>query len=319
MGAEGILPYKPGEDQLVSDVLTDRNENDLFTELPCHGKDSDNILDLLSDTVLEEKRKIEELCEEKELSKEERTIAILVRSNWQVDNIISASAKKGINIEVSTGGDLFQLPSTLDLYKLVLALSHNTNAAYLINLIESNYINLKLDYQRLKVLSDDDKLDELVRILNEFFSKRMSMTWSELLEEVYSQPILFVLKKIFDSLQPWENYSVVRDRQRLYIANYDYLLERMIKFSRIDALTLNQIIEYLGINILTGQKQLSRTLDSEEGGVHIICTTVHKSKGLEYGTVILPYTYEDISDTKKVKLEASYNDSKLAYTVYKIR
>ena len=87
------------------------------------------------------------------------------------------------------------------------------------------------------------------------------MTWSELLEEVYSQPILFVLKKIFDSLQPWENYSVVRDRQRLYIANYDYLLERMIKFSKIDALTLNQIIEYLGINILTGQKQLSRTLD----------------------------------------------------------
>ena len=315
MGAEGILPYKPGEDQLVSDVLTDRNENDLFTELPCHGKDSDNILDLLSDTVLEEKRKIKALCEEKELSKEERTIAILVRSNWQVDNIISAAVKKGINIEVSTGGDLFQLPSTLDLYKLVLALSHNTNTAYLINLIESNYINLKLDYQRLKVLSDDDKFDELVRILNEFISKRMSMTWSELLEEVYSQPILFVLKKIFDSLQPWENYSVVRDRQRLYIANYDYLLERMIKFSKIDALTLNQIIEYLGINILTGQKQLSRTLDSEEGGVHIICTTVHKSKGLEYGTVILPYTYEDISDTKKVKLEASYNDNKLAYTV----
>ena len=315
MGAEGILPYKPGEDQLVSDVLTDRNENDLFTELPCHGKDSDNILDLLSDTVLEEKRKIKALCEEKELSKEERTIAILVRSNWQVENIISAAAKKGINIEVSTGGDLFQLPSTLDLYKLVLALSNNTNTAYLINLIESNYINLKLDYQRLKVLSDDDKFAELVRILNEFISKRMSMTWSELLEEVYSQPILFILKKIFDSLQPWENYSVVRDRQRLYIANYDYLLERMIKFSRIDVLTLNQIIEYLCINIITGQKQLSRIPDSEEGGVHIICTTVHKSKGLEYGTVILPYTYEDISDTKKVKLEASYNDNKLAYTV----
>ena len=174
---------------------------------------------------------------------------------------------------------------------------------------------MKLDYQRLKVLSDDDKFAELVRILNEFISKRMSMTWSELLEEVYSQPILFVLKKIFDSLQPWEKYSVVRDKQRLYIANYDYLLERMIKFSKIDALTLNQIIEYLGINILTGQKQLSRTLDLEEGGVHIICTTVHKSKGLEYGTVILPYTYEDISDTKKVKLEASYNDNKLAYTV----
>lgn len=315
MGAEGILPYTSGKDRLLSDVLTDRNENELFTELPCHGKDNDKILDLLNNTILDEKSKIEELCKTKELSKEERTIAILVRSNWQVDNVVSAASKKDINIEISTGGDLFQLPSTLDLYKLVLALSHNTNIAYLVNFIESNYINLKLDYQRLKVLSDDEKLNELINILNEFFSKRINKTWNELLEEVYSQPILFVLKKIFDALQPWDNYSMVRDKQRLYIANYDYLLEKMIKFSRIDALTLNQIIEYLGINILTGQKQLSRTLDSEEDGVHIICTTVHKSKGLEYGTVILPYTYEDICDTKKVKLEASYNDSKLAYIV----
>lgn len=315
MGAEGILPYTSGKDRLLSDVLTDRNENELFTELPCHGKDNDKILDLLNNTILDEKSKIEELCKTKELSKEERTIAILVRSNWQVDNVVSAASKKDINIEISTGGDLFQLPSTLDLYKLVLALSHNTNIAYLVNFIESNYINLKLDYQRLKVLSDDEKLNELINILNEFFSKRINKTWNKLLEEVYSQPILFVLKKIFDALQPWDNYSMVRDKQRLYIANYDYLLEKMIKFSRIDALTLNQIIEYLGINILTGQKQLSRTLDSEEDGVHIICTTVHKSKGLEYGTVILPYTYEDICDTKKVKLEASYNDSKLAYIV----
>lgn len=238
-----------------------------------------------------------------------------MRSNWQVDNIVKAAAKKGINIEISTGGDLYQLASTLDLYKLVLALSHNTNIVYLVNLIESNYINLKLDYQRMKVLSEEDKLTELIGVLDQFFMKRMGITWHELLEKVYSQPILFVLKKIFDELQPWENYSVVKDRQRLYIANYDYLLERMIKFSRIDALTLNQIMVYLGINILTGQKQLARTLEAEENGVHIICTTVHKSKGLEYGTVILPYTYEDISDTKKVKLEASYNDSKLAYTV----
>jgi ATP-dependent exoDNAse (exonuclease V) beta subunit len=89
----------------------------------------------------------------------------------------------------------------------------------------------------------------------------------------------------------------------------------MIKFARIDALTLNQIIEYLGINILTRQQQLSRSTEVDDEGVHVICTTVHKSKGLEYGTVILPYTFEDISDIKKVKLEANYNDSRLSYTV----
>ncbi len=315
MGANGILPYKKEEDQLISDVRTDREERELLTKLSCHGKDNEILLDLLNDTILAEKTKIEELCKEKNLSKEERTIAILVRSNWQVDNIVKSAAKKDINIEISTGGDLFQLVSTLDLYKLVLALSHNTNPVYLVNLIESNYVNLKLDYQRLKVLSDEGKINELVTVLNSFFTKRMNLTWHELLKIVYTHPILFTLKKIFDELQPWENYSIVKNKQRLYIANYDYLLERMIKFSRIDALTLNQILVYLGINILTGQKQLSRKFEAEGDGVNIICTTVHKSKGLEYGTVILPFTYEDISDTKKIKLEASYNDSKLTYTV----
>ena len=46
-----------------------------------------------------------------------------------------------------------------------------------------------------------------------------------------------------------------------------------------------------------------------------MCTTVHKSKGLEYGTVVLPYTSEDISDIRKVKLEANYSKSKFSYTV----
>ena len=60
--------------------------------------------------------------------------------------------------------------------------------------------------------------------------------------------------------------------------------------------------------------QISQKLE-EEYGIHIMCTTVHKSKGLEYGTIVLPYTSEDIGDIRKVKLDANYSKSKLAYTV----
>ena len=94
------------------------------------------------------------------------------------------------------------------------------------------------------------------------------------------------------------------------------MLERIVKFSRIDTLTINQISKYLEINILTKQKALARTSDSDEEGVHIMCTTVHKSKGLEYGTIVLPYTTEDISDIRKVKLDANYSESKLSYMVF---
>lgn len=315
MGAKGILPYGGEKDQLISDVEMDAKQDELLFSLPCHGKDNDKMLELLCDTLTVEKEKIEVLMKEKSLSKEEKTIAVLVRSNWQVESVLKAAAKKDINIEISTGGDLYQLPSTLDLFKFVLAINHSTSPVYLINFIESNYTNLNLDYQVLHCMSESEKLEELKKILDDFFIKRMNQNWEAVLAEVYSQPILYALKRIFDALHPWENHSAIPERQRLYIANYEYLLERMIKFSRIDALTLNQLTQYLSINILTGQQQLSRSLDTEDEGIHIICTTIHKSKGLEYGTVVLPYTYEDISDTKKVKLEASYNDNKLAYTV----
>ena len=88
-----------------------------------------------------------------------------------------------------------------------------------------------------------------------------------------------------------------------------------MRFSRIDTLTITQISKYLEINILTRQKELARTPDMDEEGIHIVCTTVHKSKGLEYGTVVLPYTAEDISNIRRVKLDANYSKSKLSYTV----
>jgi superfamily I DNA/RNA helicase len=62
----------------------------------------------------------------KSLSREERTIAVLVRNNWQVEKIVESSKnEENLNIEIKTGGDLFQLPSTVDLYKLILALNNS--------------------------------------------------------------------------------------------------------------------------------------------------------------------------------------------------
>ena len=315
MGNQGILPYSREADKLTSNVVSDASVGELMVELPCHGKETDTLLELLMDTLVEEKKKIATIMTDKSLSREERTIAILVRSNWQVESVIDAAKKKDLNIEISTGGDLFQLPSTLDLYKLILAITHSTDSVYLVNFIESNYTDLKLDYAKLHGMSEAERLDELNRVLNEFFELRMGMSWFDALNEVYTQPVLYALKRMFEALKPWEIYSHVADKKRLYIANYEYLLERMIKFSRIDALTLNQVLEYLSINILTGQQQLSRSNDVDDEGVRIICTTVHKSKGLEYGTVILPFTSEDIGNIKKAKLEANYNDNCLAYTV----
>lgn len=320
MGAKKYLPYIQASDRLVSDVDTGADDRHLFEMIPCHAKDESVFFDTFTAALIHYKKEIESQIYEKaqsgkKLSAKERTIAILVRSNWQVDKLVEAAKKKGLTIATKTGGDLFQLPSTIDLYKLVLALCNSSNPLYLINLIESNYTRLQLDYHQYHGMKEVDVIRDLTRILDEFFALQMGMTWRQVVSEAYSQPILFVLKHIYDSLQPWKKYSNSSSEQQHYLANYDYLMERIIQFSRVDTLTLNQIAEYLRINILTGQQQLAREHIIEDDGVMMICTTVHKSKGLEYGTVMLPYTDEDISDIRKAKLEASYSRSKLAYSV----
>lgn len=320
MGVEGYLPYDQKDDRLTSEKIFEVEETDLIQCIPCHGKDEEAFFNALFGILENQTSRITKImaqknAEDKELSLEERTIAILVRSNWQVENIVKEAEKRNVNVEIKSGGDLFQLESTQDLYKLVLAVENSSNPVYLVNFIESNYTDLKLDYQRFRGMSEIEKLQSLQKILDEFFMLRMKKRWQEVLDEIYTQPVLYALKHLYDALEPWKIYGHNTTAQTFYMANYDYLLEKIVKFSRIDTLTINQIARYLEINILTRQNELARTPDSDEEGVHILCTTVHKSKGLEYGTIVLPYTAEDISDIRKVKLDANYSKSKLSYTV----
>ncbi len=92
-------------------------------------------------------------------------------------------------------------------------------------------------------------LADLRRILDEFFTIHMEKTWQEIVNEAHAQPILFVLRHLYEALQPWKKYSSEQAEQRYYMANYEYLLERIIRFSRADALTLHQMSEYLKVSI----------------------------------------------------------------------
>lgn len=315
MGSQKYLPYTAANDQLSSTLMMDADEDNLLVSIPCHAKDEEKFFETFIDVLRTQEAILTKLMQTKRLSKEERTIAILVRSNWQVEKLVTAAKKKGIKIDTKSGGDLFQLESTIDLYKLVLALNNSSNPVFLINFIESNYTTLSLDYQKYHGMSGQECLDDLNRVLDEFFDIRMGKSWQQLINEAYSLPILYVLKQLYDALAPWKKYSCHNSDQKYYMANYEYLLERIIKYSRVDTLTLNQIVEYFKINILTGQQQLAREIDVDDEGIYLLCTTIHKSKGLEYGTIILPYTDEDISDIRKVKLDANYSESKLSYTV----
>lgn len=315
MGSNRYLPYSEDDDKLTSNLLTEVSEDNLMKVVPYHGKDRDRFKETFLTVLQEQIDTVNHLIHQKKWNKAERTIAILVRSNWQVEQIIRIAKEAGIQIETHSGGDLYQLPSTLDLYKLLLALNNSENPLYLINLLESNYVKMHLDYQNLAGMREDAQTEVITDVLDQFLKLRMGKTWREVVDDTYTKPILYVVKKLYDALAPWKHYSMAVEEQMHYMANYEYLLELILQFFKQSTPSLNQLTEYLTINITTGQKRPSRDVGVDEQGVRILCTTVHKSKGLEYGTVILPFTDDDIGDLRRVKIDASYVKNKLAYTV----
>ena len=316
MGASAWLPYVYDADHLVSSLNGGANEEELFECVPYHGK-NDEQLEVLLELLKREKSRIIELEKIRKLSKEEKTIAILVRENWQIEEIIKGCKEldEMIEIETKVGGDLYQLDSTIDFCKLLMALTNPDDPVCLVNFIESNYVDMSLWYQGLQNDEKKEQTAKLVEALDKYFMARMNKTWNGLVAYVQANPVLVVLKTIFETLQPWNKYSEDLEKQRFYKSNYELLIEKIIKSYSVDYLTLTVIANSIQINILTKQQELARATTEDETGIKFLCTTVHKAKGLEYGTVILPFTGQAIDNLKKANTDVNYSGSKLAYSI----
>ena len=134
-----------------------------------------------------------------------------------------------VEIETKVGGDLYQLDSTIDFCKLLMALTNPDNPVYLVNFMESNYVDMPLVYQGLQNEDKSSQTKKVIEALDTYFMARMDKTWNELVAYVQANPVLVVLKAIFETLKPWNKYSEDVDKQRFYKSNYELLIEKIIK------------------------------------------------------------------------------------------
>ena len=307
MGAASLLPYDDG-DKLISPIIKQYENDELYKVVET---DKSHFYDDLFEEIKYQKEKLMKL-DQTRLSENEKTIAILVRSNYQIRNILKNAADK-VYIEVSTGGDLYRRQSSIDLFILTQALIHSEDAPYLMNLIQSNYVGIKMSVTQLHGNPGKKKVNELIKVLDVYFTDIMHKKWRQIVEDFQTRPVLVVIRDIYESTKPWKNYSHKDDEKIEYQNNYHYLLEIITnKYSR-DFQTLNMINDFLEINITTFQEHNSRTKEANESGIRVICTTIHASKGLEYGTVILPFTNNNISSLKNEGLTVNTYGKKVGY------
>ena len=244
------------------------------------------------------------------------TIAILVRTNSDINSIIREAKLRNIEIESDYSENLYHTQSAIDLCKLCTALCNPYNEIYLLDLILSNNMNVQFNPLCLKSKTITEKKNILIEVLDEFFENRMDMKWLELVKYAQTNPVLKVLREINLASQPWINFSNGFTNQQYYRINYDILFEKFINMDKDMYITLNLITNRLKLAITTGVMEPGKSIDYEsEKDIKIICTTIHKSKGLEYDTVILPFNDFEIDKLKQNNVEITNFNNKLGYYI----
>jgi DNA helicase II / ATP-dependent DNA helicase PcrA len=247
---------------------------------------------------------------EKNLNNEE-SIAILTRTNSEIERIRQVCKKNGIEVDTDMADNLYELESTVDLYKLVLALQFNNSPKYLYNLSLSNF-SKKISNR--VIYANRNNPNYITKL---FMEDKIIPNWNKYVtDDLRNVPVIRLIKRIISDLKPWNQYvhnlGVTDSHARLqkkkhYKKNMDLLLETIIKRTDDEYMTINKIRDFLYIMIFAKQHEDERPIEKEKHK-KILCTTVHKSKGLEYSHVLLPYCDFELESINKNEMIINKND-----------
>ena len=176
-------------------------------------------------TLIEEIKRIQRRIQYEEahgvnLTSKEKSIAILVRENWQADMIRTECARLGISIHTNTGGDLYMSQPAIDMLTLINALVHFDEADYLYNLVSSNFFNLEIPKsnlfeRRMKMRAggwraktdEKEQVNYLIHFMNLMLANTVDKNnkWEYIVASLRTQPVLQTVRKVYSTLDPWEN------------------------------------------------------------------------------------------------------------------
>ncbi len=296
--AQRVLIYK--EDDHLIGMKKDANKAEEKC-VPYNGQEQ--FEDLLGKEI---EAKIEKL-------KKGESLAVLTRKNKQIKQVKRICEERGIKIETDVADNLYTMDSTLDLYKLILALQFPNNPKYLYNLSLTHYartIGNRVIYKHRK----DPEF--IVNLFGE--GSEIMPGWQEYLVQLKNEPVMRVLKRIINDVKPWNSYAKevsakqeeINGNRKFYKRNLDALIEYIIEKSNQDYITINKIKDFLHIMIFAKQSGQRREAEdtSNKNKCKVICQTVHKSKGLEYTHVIMPYCHFDLEEIKGNELIIEENE-----------
>ena len=237
----------------------------------------------------------------------DRKAYVLTRTNWQLGKIKDWCEDNGIPCNVRKQGGFFQCNAVVDFIDMVAALLYHKEPVYLYNYIDSSYCKFSMQdiHEQINALSGDKKA--ILNCLEDVL--RNNTKWDTYLKEIRLKPILYVIRSVIEDAEPIKQYAIQRKQELVargwnrdeanqqiiidaeqYRLDLDKLMQMIRDHFSGDFASLEQIYEYLTLRNKTDTQENQEEVSLQNDISCIYGITVHASKGLEFDTVIIPFT-----------------------------
>lgn len=233
-------------------------------------------------------------------------MAILLRAMTHSEDLAVALQARGIPYEIVDGKGFYECQEVLDMLNLLTALANRFNSLELAGVLRSPYFGLndetltKLFLQKAACLwdalqganADDFPAEQWVLVTRA----------AKILHALREQASLFAMPELWQEV--WEQLAVdavlfLQEHGANKLANVKKLRQLALEYSLQRNATLADWLDYVKRLRAAEARETTANLDAADA-VQIM--TIHKSKGLEFGTVFLPYLNSNTqADTSEIK------------------
>ncbi|HFK1721295.1 TPA: UvrD-helicase domain-containing protein [Bacillus cereus] len=289
------------ERPLVIDAKREENKEDMKTHIMPYIQERYRQIKEIN-KINEEKTNKENVTEEKE------KLAVLTRTIDEARLIHTWCKEMNMPSKLEVGGNFFISKAIRDFYSLTLFLLYPTNKKYLANVLNGPY-GQNDSYLLHKLLASNGNNIGINRLIRE----ASNVDFQDYINKLKYHPVLSVLRSIIQEVNPYHwvysrkldelkekltsgfDEEQIKQEAAIYTKQYELnigkLFEMMHQRFSEEFVSLHQITNWLYIQIATNREEDEiQVQDIEKGLDYVHILTVHRAKGLEYHTVIIPFT-----------------------------
>lgn len=249
---------------------------------------------------------------------EKNRVVLLTRSNAELSELSMILRKAKIPVSVRRDGAFYASEAVRDFYMMVSSFMFCDEPKYIFNYLLTPYAGEiePIDINAMERLSGD--YDNLVDYMDHFLNQT---SWKKYHKQLRLKPVMSVFKDMMDEesivdnfialnkskrqAEGWEEARINADtftRARQYQANLEKLMEVLQNNLGGDKVSLYDVYNFLKLNVATNRSEGEAKVQSKDDYTSVLCMTVHKSKGLEFDTVIVPFTAENFGSWAQTEL-----------------